>query len=91
MVRMIDPPSGWKYGFPKPVPDPAPANIIEWLIGQGYPEKEILSYGEHFYCRHWETELSEEVLNNVVSTSKSSRKKKKDQDPLDLYMSQFNK
>ena len=20
-VKMIDPPSGWKYGFPKPIPE----------------------------------------------------------------------
>ena len=21
-AKMIDPPSGWQYGFPKPLPDP---------------------------------------------------------------------
>ena len=51
-VRMIDPPSGWKYGFPKPIPEDV-VNVLEWLVKEGYPKKEIASYGEHFYCRHW--------------------------------------
>jgi hypothetical protein len=55
-VTYIDPPSGWKYGFPKPLPDPKPENIIEWLISQGYPQKEIDSFGEHFYSRYWESD-----------------------------------
>lgn len=51
-VKMIDLPSGWKYGFSKAIPDDV-ENVIEWLIKEGYPEKEIASYGEHFYCRYW--------------------------------------
>jgi hypothetical protein len=58
-VMMIDPPSGWKYGFPKVMPDPRPEDTRAWLIANGYPEKEILSYGDHFYCRYWETEVEE--------------------------------
>jgi hypothetical protein len=55
-VHMIDPPGGWKYGFPKVVPKTF-ENWEEqkaWLISEGYPEKEIDKMGEHFYCRHWE-------------------------------------
>jgi hypothetical protein len=58
-VLMIDPPSGWKYGFPKVMPDPRPEDTHAWLIANGYPEKEILSCGDHFYCRYWETKLEE--------------------------------
>ena len=76
-VRMIDPPSGWKFGFPKPVPDPTPENMLEWLVEQGYPQKLIDSYGEHFYCRHWETELKEEIPSVLVSQGKHSKRKKK--------------
>lgn len=54
-VRMIDPPSGWKYGFPKPIPNDV-ENVLEWLIREGYPEKEIKACGDHFYCRYWEKE-----------------------------------
>ena len=52
MTRMIDPPSGWKYDFPKPIPDDV-KDINKWLVEQGYPQKEIDSYGEYFYCRYW--------------------------------------
>lgn len=54
---MIDPPSGWKYGFPKVFPyDVKPEDTLDWLVKNGYPQKEIDSYGKHFYCRHWEIE-----------------------------------
>ena len=55
-VTIIDPPSGWRYGFPKPLPDPAPENIHEWLVSEGYPQSEIDACGKHFYCRYWEHE-----------------------------------
>jgi|LauGreDrversion4_2_1035121.scaffolds.fasta_scaffold284926_3 hypothetical protein len=55
-VHMIDPPGGWKYGFPKVVPKTFETweEQKAWLISEGYPEKEIDKMGEHFYCRHWE-------------------------------------
>ncbi len=54
--HMIDPPCGWKYGFPKAAPKVFETweEQKEWLISEGYPEKEIDSYGDYFYCRHWE-------------------------------------
>jgi hypothetical protein len=59
-VLMVDPPSGWKYGFPMPVPDPRPEVLTEWLLEQGYPQKEIDACGEYFYCRYWEQEIEDE-------------------------------
>ena len=53
---MIDIPSGWKYGFPKVLPDNI-TNITEWLIENGYPKKEIDSYGDNFCYRIWEEEI----------------------------------
>jgi len=60
-VLMCDPPSGWKYGFPKPLPADLPAgeNIIPWLLSEGYPQKEIDACGEHFYCRYWEADTED--------------------------------
>ena len=55
-IHMIDPPSGWKYGFPKAVPNPAPKDMVAWLVSEGYPQSEIDKMGDHFYCRHWEQE-----------------------------------
>lgn len=41
---IIDPPSGWRYGFPKPVPQEILVDnelLTIWLIEQGYPEKDV--------------------------------------------------
>lgn len=57
-VMMCDPPSGWKYGFPKPLPEDLgkDESIIPWLLEQGYPQSEIDACGKHFYVRYWETD-----------------------------------
>ena len=55
-VHMIDPPGGWKYGFPKVVPSPAPEDLMAWLVSEGYPQEQIDKMGDQFYCRHWEEE-----------------------------------
>ena len=54
-VLMCDPPSGWKYGFPKPIPDEL-TNMLEWLVSEGYPQEEIDACGDHFYCSYWEVD-----------------------------------
>lgn len=53
---IIDPPSGWKYGFPKVLPDEQKNRTLEWLVENGYPQEEIDSCGKYFYCRYWEIE-----------------------------------
>jgi len=58
IVTMCDPPSGWKYGFPKVVPEGI-ENLNEWLVSEGYPQKEIDSYGQYFYTRSWYEEIEE--------------------------------
>ena len=62
-VTMCDPPSGWKYGFPKPVHEEYHTlgsddfDLIGWLKDEGYPQSEIDACGDHFYCRYfWETD-----------------------------------
>jgi hypothetical protein len=50
--KMIDPPEGWKYGFPKEIPEHVD-NTRQWLIDNGYPEKEIEACGDSFYVRGW--------------------------------------
>jgi hypothetical protein len=59
-VTIYDPPSGWKYGFPKPIPEPVQngkKDFKQWILDQGYPEKDIdlaLKYG-----RYWEEYIDE--------------------------------
>ena len=57
-VLMCDPPSGWKYGFPKPLPADysKDESIFPWLLSEGYPQSEIDALGDSFYCRYYETE-----------------------------------
>jgi hypothetical protein len=55
MVRKlwVDPPSGWRYGFPKLWDPEVNENCLEWLVAEGYPQKEIDKMGKHFYTRQW--------------------------------------
>lgn len=58
-VVMIDPPEGWKYGFPKPFPvptltKPVPKDLHDWLIENGYPEDLIREMGDRFVYQTWE-------------------------------------
>ena len=49
---LIDPPLGWKYGFPKAVTQEQYkeiTNLKEWCIENGYPKGEADSYGECFH------------------------------------------
>jgi len=52
MTKWIDPPAGWRYGFPKVLPEGV-EDLREWLVENGYPREEIDKMGEHFYCRYW--------------------------------------
>lgn len=57
MKWVIDPPSGWKYGFPKECPDlltDGKFNLEQWLIDNGYPEKDAKFGASHY--RYWQTD-----------------------------------
>ena len=60
IVKFIDPPSGWQYGFPKIIPDDV-EDSEAWLVEQGYPQELITRYGNHFYCRYWTEEIEDET------------------------------
>ncbi len=53
MTTMIDPPGGWRYGFPKPTP-PEGTDLRAWLLEHGYPEKDIDLALKH--SRYWSVE-----------------------------------
>jgi hypothetical protein len=50
--KMIDPPSGWRYGFPKKIPEHVD-NTRQWLLDNGYPQHEIDACGDSFFVRGW--------------------------------------
>lgn len=49
---MIDPPSGWKYGFPKAMPVDE-KDLMKWIVDNGYPQEEIDKLGDAFYYSKW--------------------------------------
>jgi len=57
----IDPPEGWKFGFPKTVDEEIynSWNELEfhrWLVDNGYPRRLIESLGDQFHIRCWREE-----------------------------------
>lgn len=60
----IDPPSGWKYGFPKPAPENmremTQEQLHEWFVANGYPRSEIDVWGNKgMPCGYFESEVEE--------------------------------
>lgn len=55
-ITIIDPPSGWRYGFPRPVPQEVLGNdkLGPWLIEKGYPEKDVELAIK--WSRYWESD-----------------------------------
>jgi len=58
MKIWVDPPAGWRYGFPK-VFDTKDGDMRVWLVEQGYPQAEIEDLGDQFYVRQWLTDEEE--------------------------------
>lgn len=61
---MIDPPSGWRYGFPKPLPAAHRERVKDWLLEQGYPR--WLTENESFSCRIWEEDDPQIDLEDLL-------------------------
>jgi vacuolar-type H+-ATPase subunit I/STV1 len=57
-VSIIDPPSGWMYGFPRIHDRPNHQSLEEWLVEKGYPARDAGWASEH--CRYWQQEVIEE-------------------------------
>ena len=63
----IDPPSGWRYGFPKTWDQTG--DMQEWLLSEGYPQQEIDACGTSFYVRQWSDE--EDTNTKEIKMAKS--------------------
>ena len=53
MPRMIDPPEGYLYGFPKPLVGSEGMDLDDWLIANGYPKAEVRKWPKGVPCRVW--------------------------------------
>ena len=60
-VTMIDPDEGWRYGFPKMLPNELKGkDVTEWLIEKGYPIEKLEEWNNtlgYVPMRTWETEI----------------------------------
>jgi hypothetical protein len=54
MKLWVDPPEGWRYGFPQIWDGSKDPDFYNWLFWAGYPVEVQESYGNHFYIRMWE-------------------------------------
>lgn len=52
-ITIVDPPEGWRYGFPAPALD----NYEQQLRDHKYPEKDIEFAMKH--SRYWEQEVED--------------------------------
>lgn len=50
MTLLYDPPSGWRYGFPRPYRPLEGESLADTLLRDGYPQREIDNGGAK-YCR----------------------------------------
>jgi hypothetical protein len=49
----VDPPEGWKYGFPAIYDPDTDGQMSDWIISKGYPIQIIKEYGEQWMVRCW--------------------------------------
>jgi hypothetical protein len=53
-IQMIDPPAGWRYGFPKPYVPGDENSLDGWLLANGYPQHEVDQWPKGVPCRlYW--------------------------------------
>lgn len=57
-VRVIDPPNGHLYDFPKPLDAQEGERLEDWLLANGYPQEEIDAYPGGVPCRVYFVERS---------------------------------
>lgn len=65
-ILIIDPPGGWRYGFPKPAPTAIDTiysdfELNKWLVDNGYPQAEIDKFHGRVPYRYWEIDEQETV------------------------------
>jgi len=53
----IDPPEGWRYGFPAIYDPEKDGQMSDWIVRKGYPLQTIKAYGESWAIRCWPVEV----------------------------------
>ena len=52
----VDPPEGWKYGFPAIYDPDTDGQLSDWVVRKGYPLLTIKEYGTAWAVRCWPAE-----------------------------------
>ena len=52
----VDPPEGWKYGFPAIYDPETDGQLSDWVVRKGYPLLTIKEYGDAWAVRCWPAE-----------------------------------
>jgi len=68
----VDPPEGWKHGFPAIYDPETDGQMIEWIVRKGYPLLTIKEYGEQWHIRCWPAEEPEKYPDQVINAQKHS-------------------
>ena len=53
----VDPPEGWKYGFPAIYDPNTDGQLSDWVVRKGYPLLTIKEYGTAWAVRCWPVEV----------------------------------
>jgi glucan biosynthesis protein len=53
----VDPPEGWKYGFPAIYDTDTDGQMSDWIVKKGYPISLIQEYGDAWAVRCWPVEV----------------------------------
>jgi hypothetical protein len=56
-MMWVDPPEGWKFGFPAIYDPEKDGQMSEWIVRKGYPLLTIKEYGESWAVRCWPVEV----------------------------------
>jgi hypothetical protein len=56
----IDPPSGWRYGFPAVFDTASGQPLQDWLVAKGYPESEVTWAMQYLRMWDWDPKLDPE-------------------------------
>jgi len=68
----VDPPEGWKHGFPAIYDSETDGQMSEWIVNKGYPVQTIKEYGEQWHIRCWPAEEPEKYPDEVINAQKHS-------------------
>lgn len=53
----VDPPEGWRYGFPAIYDPEKDGQMSDWIVRKGYPLVTIKAYGKSWAVRCWPVEV----------------------------------